>query len=88
MDKPSHVRRNIFITIAIILVAIAAFAAGTSSKPSGGPSPITVTAVQTSTVVQTVSMVQTSTAGMTTTATATTEITSATTSTQTTTVGT
>ena len=88
MAKPSHFQRNILVAVVILLVAIAAFGAVISSKPSGSPSPITVTAVQTSTVVQTVSVVQTSTTGMRTTAITTTEVTSATTSTETTTVGT
>ena len=83
-----HIQRNILVTVAIVIVAIAAFEAGTSSKPSGSPPPVTVTAVQTATLVQTVSVVRTSTTGMITTATTIAEVTSATTSTETTTVGT
>jgi hypothetical protein len=88
MAEASHVQRNIGLAVVILLVAIAAFLAATSSKHLGGLPPITVTAVQTETVVQTVSVVQTSITGMTTTATITTEVASATTSTATTTVGT
>lgn len=88
MANPSHIKRNLLVAVVILLVAIAAFGAGTSSKRSGTPSAVTVTAVQTATVVQTVSVVQISTTGMTTTATITTEVTAATTSTETTTTGT
>jgi len=88
VPKPSHVQRNILVAVVILTVAIVAFGAGTSSKPSGRPSPITVTAVQTATVVKTVSVVQTSTTGMITTSIITTKVTSATTSTETATVGT
>lgn len=66
----SHLRRNILVAIVILLVAIAAFGAGASSKSptAGTQSVITVTAIQTATVVQTVSVVQSVAAQMTTTA--------------------
>jgi hypothetical protein len=68
--KPSQLKRNIFVAVVILFIAIAAFEAGTSSsKPSGTQSVVTVTAVQTATVVQTVSVVRTSTTEMTTTGT-------------------
>ena len=75
------------VAVTILLVATATILAVTSSKPSGRPSPITVTAVQTATVVQSATVVQTLTAGMIATATATTVVTSATNTTETTAIG-